>query len=335
MEKPFFSYELLRVAPDGSYRAFSGSERIAAFSDHLEIGQTRISYAQIVAFEAAGNLIRVSYVADDGHHVEQHFRYDTFLPGTATRRINLLMTGVAQILQTIRPPTAIPLAVPGTSPLPVQVRYAECPSSLNGGTQVRVFSPRVSFPALCPVCAGPPSTVGSLCVGVGFESGRWLVPTCAAHTDLRRSLNVMNWMPRATELLFSIANPTYADAFLKLNSRPHEERSNLEWERPLLAADLAQGQRFVIYNYALSFIYFTLLRTTTPRKLPAGSSLLLPGLPYSLLSVIGGWWAIPWGPVFVIQALATNFRRGMDVTGPVKSNLSGSPSPAWASRGPF
>jgi hypothetical protein len=154
MEEPFFSQKLLRVSPDGTYRSFSGTERVAAFQDHLEIGKIKVFYHQIVRIEASENFLHLAYAAEDGHNVERYF----------------------------------PLAM---------------------------------------------------------------------------------------------------------------------------------------------------LRVTTPKKLSKGSSRFVPSLPYTLLSLVTGWWAFPAGPSFVLKALATNSRGGVDISESVAFVLSGQPSPAWATAGPF
>jgi hypothetical protein len=38
------------------------------------------------------------------------------------------------------------------------------------------------------------------------------------------------------------------------------------------------------------------------------------GLPFTLLSLVLGWWGIPWGPIYTIQSIWVNFHGGKDVT---------------------
>jgi hypothetical protein len=40
---------------------------------------------------------------------------------------------------------------------------------------------------------------------------------------------------------------------------------------------------------------------------------------YSLITLLLGWWGLPWGPVYSVQSLANNFRGG--TTTPVRSLL--------------
>jgi len=54
-------------------------------------------------------------------------------------------------------------------------------------------------------------------------------------------------------------------------------------------------------------------------------------LPWTGLSLLAGWWGIPWGPIWTVQALVTNFRGGKDVTAEIAGRLQQSPVPAAAS----
>jgi hypothetical protein len=51
-------------------------------------------------------------------------------------------------------------------------------------------------------------------------------------------------------------------------------------------------------------------------------SALSKGLPFTLLTVLLGWWGIPWGPIFSVQSLITNFRGGKNVTTEIMSQLA-------------
>lgn len=47
-----------------------------------------------------------------------------------------------------------------------------------------------------------------------------------------------------------------------------------------------------------------------------------PGLKYTFLSLVVGWWGIPWGPIYTIASVAKNFAGGGDVTDAVCDALS-------------
>jgi hypothetical protein len=35
---------------------------------------------------------------------------------------------------------------------------------------------------------------------------------------------------------------------------------------------------------------------------------------YSLISLVAGWWGIPWGPIWTISTMITNAQGGKDLT---------------------
>jgi hypothetical protein len=84
-----------------------------------------------------------------------------------------------------------------------------------------------------------------------------------------------------------------------------------------LEAELAAGGRFVFFEYCISFLVLTLRCPTSIRLLRAGEIGLLHGLPYTLISLLLGWWGLPWGVIYTPLTLYTNLSGGNDVTEPV------------------
>jgi hypothetical protein len=78
--------------------------------------------------------------------------------------------------------------------------------------------------------------------------------------------------------------------------------------------ELQRGGRFVVYSYCVSFLLVTLRRPSEIYFLRAGASRVRRGLSSSLITVLLGWWGIPWGPVYSVKALLENFKGGKDVT---------------------
>ncbi|MCP2729818.1 hypothetical protein [Limnofasciculus baicalensis] len=68
--------------------------------------------------------------------------------------------------------------------------------------------------------------------------------------------------------------------------------------------------KYVIYRYAISIVVVTFYCASRPYRVSSKSDAILKGVPYSLLSLLGGCWAIPWGPIRTIQALIVNFGGG-------------------------
>lgn len=94
------------------------------------------------------------------------------------------------------------------------------------------------------------------------------------------------------------------------------------------------GARFVIYQYCFSVIVMTFKRPSSVHYIKPGHSRLARGAPFSAISLLFGWWGIPWGPIYTMQALTNNFSGGIDVTnevlasfGPVHDTSTGAPLP--------
>jgi hypothetical protein len=101
-----------------------------------------------------------------------------------------------------------------------------------------------------------------------------------------------------------------------------------------LDAELKQGGKFVIYYYAVSFVIMTLRRGSSVYYVAPGKRRVVVGLPWTMLSLVVGWWGIPWGPIYTVHSLWVNLNGGKDVTNEIVAALMKSqqvhPSPAHA-----
>ena len=77
-----------------------------------------------------------------------------------------------------------------------------------------------------------------------------------------------------------------------------------------LRFEIQRGAKLVRYQYCVSLLVITFKRWSEVYYIPAGESSVTKGLPWTLLTCVAGWWGIPWGPIFSIQALITNFKGG-------------------------
>lgn len=89
-----------------------------------------------------------------------------------------------------------------------------------------------------------------------------------------------------------------------------------------IQAEIARGARFVAYQWCLSLLIVTLKRRTRIHYLKPGETGFGPGFLWSALSLVGGWWGFPWGPIYTIGSLWTNARGGIDVTAAVSADLA-------------
>lgn len=69
-----------------------------------------------------------------------------------------------------------------------------------------------------------------------------------------------------------------------------------------------------MYYYCISLLVITFRRGSDVHFIRAGESSVAKGWLWSLLTVLMGWWGIPWGPIYTVQSLAVNLRGGKDVT---------------------
>lgn len=84
---------------------------------------------------------------------------------------------------------------------------------------------------------------------------------------------------------------------------------------------LTDGGRFVFYEFTISIIILTFKRSSDIFYVPPGGSLVAKGLPYILVSLLLGWWGIPWGPIYTVGTIFTNLNGGQDVTNAVAADL--------------
>ncbi|MFO0591805.1 MAG: hypothetical protein U0441_29930 [Polyangiaceae bacterium] len=88
-----------------------------------------------------------------------------------------------------------------------------------------------------------------------------------------------------------------------------------------IAMELERGGKFVIYQYCVSILILTFKRPSDIYFIRAGESAVVKGLGYTFLTLVMGWWGIPWGPIYSIASLVTNLGGGKDVTQQILASL--------------
>lgn len=88
-----------------------------------------------------------------------------------------------------------------------------------------------------------------------------------------------------------------------------EELSDQEIRR-----ELEMGGRFVSFSYCISLVLVSFQRSSNIYFLRADQSGLVKGLPFTLITLVLGWWDLPWGPLYSLHSLLINFSGGKDVT---------------------
>ena len=89
-----------------------------------------------------------------------------------------------------------------------------------------------------------------------------------------------------------------------------------------LMADVQQGGRFVYFPYVFSLLIMSFRRASDIYYVPSGQSAALKGLPFALISLLLGWWGLPWGLIWTPGALITTLSGGKDVTQQVMASLT-------------
>jgi hypothetical protein len=94
-----------------------------------------------------------------------------------------------------------------------------------------------------------------------------------------------------------------------------------------VARAVADGSRLVCFEYCISLAVASLRRTTCVYIVPAGRVGLPGGWRYTLLSLLLGWWGIPWGLIYTPLVIITNLSGGCDVTDEVCAQLAQGTAP--------
>ena len=81
-----------------------------------------------------------------------------------------------------------------------------------------------------------------------------------------------------------------------------------------ISAQLQQGARFLMFPYCVSVLVMSFKRSSGVHFVPAGESAAGKRLQFALLSLVFGWWGIPWGPIWTLGTVYRNIAGGIDVT---------------------
>ena len=88
-----------------------------------------------------------------------------------------------------------------------------------------------------------------------------------------------------------------------------------------IKSELERGAKFVVFTYCFSIIVITFRRSSDIYFVRSRESAIKYGWPWLLISFVFGWWGIPWGPIYTIQAIFRSF-SGKDVTFEVLQSLN-------------
>jgi hypothetical protein len=91
-----------------------------------------------------------------------------------------------------------------------------------------------------------------------------------------------------------------------------------------LEQQVMEGGRFVIFQYCISVLVMTFRRRSKIAFIPPGKDGFVHAFSNSMVSLVAGWWGIPWGPIWTITTVVKNARGGTDVTHAVLEEKLGS-----------
>lgn len=88
--------------------------------------------------------------------------------------------------------------------------------------------------------------------------------------------------------------------------------------------ELSNGAKFVVFQYCFSIIIMTFKRGSDIYFVKAGESTVKHSIGFTLITLLFGWWGIPWGPIHSIGSLYANLTGGKDVTQEVLNSINAS-----------
>jgi hypothetical protein len=92
--------------------------------------------------------------------------------------------------------------------------------------------------------------------------------------------------------------------------------------------EIQRGAKFVLFQYCVSIVVLTFKRPSDIYFIRLGENAAVKSLSFTLLSLVAGWWGIPWGPIYTIQSVYNNLNGGKDVTLQVQNSRRASTAPA-------
>ncbi len=87
-------------------------------------------------------------------------------------------------------------------------------------------------------------------------------------------------------------------------------------------AEVARGGKFVLFQYCVSILVMTFKRGSAVYFVRAGEGTFGVSIGYTLVSLLLGWWGLPWGPIYTLAAVFTNLGGGKDVTQEIMASLN-------------
>ena len=81
-----------------------------------------------------------------------------------------------------------------------------------------------------------------------------------------------------------------------------------------LQDEVAKGGKFVVFKYCLSPLLFSFRNSSCTYLVRHNENAFKKSMPFTVISLLFGWWGIPWGPLHTFACLISNIKGGKDVT---------------------
>ncbi|MEZ5388033.1 MAG: hypothetical protein R3F13_21205 [Prosthecobacter sp.] len=105
------------------------------------------------------------------------------------------------------------------------------------------------------------------------------------------------------------------------NNRPVAGTEGMNLQQ--IEDDVLRGGRFRVLKWNFSVIIMSFQRSAGLRYIRSTEGPGLYAWPWTLLSLVVGWWGIPWGIIYTISTLYTNCMGGTDVTADLLASVLG------------
>jgi hypothetical protein len=86
-------------------------------------------------------------------------------------------------------------------------------------------------------------------------------------------------------------------------------------------ANPVDSGRWVVFEFCMSFVAVTLRQSSRPIHIRPGRVAWIRGLPYTTISLLLGWWGLPWGVIYTPIAIFANLAGGYDITAQVREGV--------------
>jgi hypothetical protein len=90
-----------------------------------------------------------------------------------------------------------------------------------------------------------------------------------------------------------------------------------------LQQQVSEGGKFVYFAYTVSLVIVTFRDTSGVYLIRSGENTAGKSFLFTIVSFLIGWWGVPWGPKYTMQAIRTNLKGGKDVTDEVMDVING------------